>query len=189
MMKKKCKFCKKQFQINKKRNKYWWLYYKRKFCSNSCWKKHYRKILKKDQYLPINLQTEKQIQNQRTRIKNYYYRHWERNKKRLRWKDNPQRKKWELKFRLKLKILILKHYCEKGIIRCVCCGEKHIEFLTIDHIYGNGNKHRTSIKSKKGGKSSFYQWLKNNNFPKGYRVLCMNCNFAMRFNKKCPHQK
>jgi len=34
-----------------------------------------------------------------------------------------------------------------------------------------------------------YSWLKKNNFPKGFQVLCMNCNFAKGKLGKCPHQK
>ena len=66
---------------------------------------------------------------------------------------------------------------------CACCGEDHIEFLTVDHINGGGNKHRGSISQ------NFYNWLIDNNFPEGFRVLCMNCNFARRFGRKCPHDE
>ena len=34
-----------------------------------------------------------------------------------------------------------------------------------------------------------FQYLKRNNYPPGYRVLCMNCNFAMGHFGYCPHQK
>jgi hypothetical protein len=32
-------------------------------------------------------------------------------------------------------------------------------------------------------------WLKRNNFPSGYRVLCMNCNHGRKRNGGiCPHE-
>lgn len=67
---------------------------------------------------------------------------------------------------------------------CECCGESHIEFLTIDHIDGGGNIHRKEI-----GSSALYGWLIKNNFPDGYRVLCMNCNWSIGIRGYCPHAK
>jgi len=66
--------------------------------------------------------------------------------------------------------------------KCVCCGEKNNEFLTIDHINGGGTKHRKEIGA------SFYLWLERNNYPNEYRVLCMNCNFSIGIRGYCPHQ-
>lgn len=73
-----------------------------------------------------------------------------------------------------------------GGAKCVCCGESRREFLTIDHIDGGGNKHRKELRAN--GSQHIYQWLKKNNFPPGYRVLCMNCNFAAGMYGKCPHE-
>lgn len=68
---------------------------------------------------------------------------------------------------------------------CLCCGEEHFEFLTIDHI------EKPSEESKVFGYRSgtgFYQWLRNQGFPEGYRVLCLNCNFAIGHYGYCPHE-
>lgn len=75
---------------------------------------------------------------------------------------------------------VLNHYGNK----CACCGEYRIEFLTIDHINGGGNKHRKEI--GRGG-SSLYKWLEYHNFPEGYRVLCFNCNCSIGCFGYCPH--
>jgi hypothetical protein len=83
-----------------------------------------------------------------------------------------------------LKYNVMKHY-SVPIPHCKCCGENELEFLTIDHIYNNGKEHRKSLGS--GGKS-LYDWLKKNNYPEGYDVLCMNCNMNKRFNEICSHQ-
>jgi hypothetical protein len=69
--------------------------------------------------------------------------------------------------------------------KCACCGESGIEFLQIDHIHGEGRKHREQI--KKDG-IAFYRWLFKNRFPKGFQVLCANCNSAKGTQAECPHK-
>ena len=72
--------------------------------------------------------------------------------------------------------------------KCKCCNEKRIEFLTIDHMKGNGKKHRKEIKA---GGTGLYSFLIKNKFPKnlGLRVLCMNCNWSIGHYGYCPHKK
>jgi len=66
---------------------------------------------------------------------------------------------------------------------CACCGESNIEFLTIDHIDGNGATHRKTDRSAKDLK----RWLINAGLPDGFRTLCFNCNAAKSTGKQCPH--
>ena len=84
--------------------------------------------------------------------------------------------------RKKDKRLVYEHYGNK----CVCCGESEVLFLVIDHIENDGYKYR-----KKNGKnihSNIYSWLVSNDFPKGFQVLCSNCNIGKHRNKGvCPH--
>ncbi len=70
---------------------------------------------------------------------------------------------------------------------CACCGEQIYEFLCIDHTDGGGEKHRR----QEGiiGGASTYRWLIKKGFPKGFRVLCANCNSAYGFYGYCPHGK
>ncbi len=75
---------------------------------------------------------------------------------------------------------------------CACCGENNLIFLTIDHINGGGTKHRREM----GGGGRFnYRWIVRNNFPPGFQVLCMNCNFGKGQNflrngrNICPHSE
>src|SRR5438874_1601121 len=70
--------------------------------------------------------------------------------------------------------------------QCACCGTLVDEFLTMDHIDGGGNKHKQQIG---GGGTKLYYWLKRRNYPPGFQVLCMNCNFAKGKYGTCPHQK
>lgn len=81
----------------------------------------------------------------------------------------------------RLRIEVLKHY-SNGLMICDCCPENRYEFLTIDHIKGGGTKHRKIVKN-------MYRWLKKNNYPDGYRVLCMNCNYSYGHYGYCPHQQ
>lgn len=67
---------------------------------------------------------------------------------------------------------------------CACCGETEKKFLAIDHINGGGTAHRRQIKCFG---SSMYEWLKRNGFPKGFQLLCHNCNSAKAYYGKCPH--
>lgn len=68
---------------------------------------------------------------------------------------------------------------------CECCGESRIEFLAIDHINGGGTKQRNELNIKG---SKVFTWLKLNNFPTGFRVLCHNCNSSFGHYGYCPHQ-
>jgi hypothetical protein len=73
---------------------------------------------------------------------------------------------------------------------CKCCGERRLVFLVIDHKNGGGNAHRRSMlkSGKVAGAANYYAWLVRNNFPKGFQVLCHNCNYA-KSHGGCPHQK
>lgn len=74
------------------------------------------------------------------------------------------------RYRRKLKAEVLAHYGNC----CAICGST--ERLSIDHVNGDGAKHRKSIGMSDGG-DKFYVWLKRQGFPKeGFRVLCVPCN-------------
>ena len=41
-----------------------------------------------------------------------------------------------------------------------------------------------------GHSGKFYAWLKRNNYPSGFQILCMNCQWGkLRNNGVCPHQE
>ena len=68
---------------------------------------------------------------------------------------------------------------------CSCCNETIKEFLTLEHLNGTGKEHRISAGKGWGALLD----LRKKGWPKeGYTVLCMNCNFAKRFGKICPHK-
>lgn len=108
------------------------------------------------------------------------------NKRNLEWRHNNIERAREISnkakktYENKCKNLVLDHYGKK----CVCCGETNLKFLTIDHINGGGTKHRKKIKGEK-----ITTWLCKNNFPKGFQVLCFNCNWGKHINGGiCPHK-
>ena len=78
------------------------------------------------------------------------------------------------------------HYCD-GDIQCACCDEKEIDFLTLDHINNDGAQHR---KFNPNTGRNLVGYVMKNNYPKGYQILCMNCNFSKakpRNKGKCIH--
>lgn len=77
-----------------------------------------------------------------------------------------------------------------GGYECACCLETNPLFLTIDHVNNDGAEHRREIwqKSRNGSGSALYAWLKKQDFPPGFQVLCFNCNCAKQRNGGiCPH--
>lgn len=79
----------------------------------------------------------------------------------------------------------LSHYATEGRLTCSCkgCGISIPEFLTLDHIDGDGAAHRRQFDIKG---TKLYIWLKENNYPAGLQILCMNCNMAKGNKKECP---
>jgi hypothetical protein len=101
-------------------------------------------------------------------------------------KNREKSRKYNKDYRRNRKMETFNHYCG-GDIKCQCCGDKHIEFLSLDHINGGGNKHRRE--SGLLTPTALYGWLKRNNYPKEYRVLCMNCNWSRGLYGYCPHER
>lgn len=71
--------------------------------------------------------------------------------------------------------------------QCICCGESTEEFLSIDHVRNDGEKHRRELA---GAGRSIYAWLRKNGYPKDgrFQLLCHNCNMAKGLYGGCPHQ-
>lgn len=79
-----------------------------------------------------------------------------------------------------LKIEVMNAYGGK----CECCGEVRLEFLTIEHSFGDGKQKRQEV-----GRTNIYRDLKKRGFPKneGIQVLCFNCNLSRAMQGYCPH--
>ena len=69
---------------------------------------------------------------------------------------------------------------------CFCCGEDTIEFLTLEHKQKDGCLHRTLRPSM----ASIYLDVIRSGFDADkYGILCMQCNWATRKGRTCPHQR
>ena len=72
-----------------------------------------------------------------------------------------------------------------GKIECSCCGEKIVQFLTIDHINGGGKGDR-----KRGWDWRHLGFERLEKEKAGLRLLCWNCNSGRQINGGvCPHQE
>lgn len=76
---------------------------------------------------------------------------------------------YNTRYERKIREAALRHYSPD--LTCSDCGEDNTHFLTIDHKSGGGTQHRKAMGC------SIFKWLKRNNYPDGFRVLCFNCNF------------
>lgn len=85
-------------------------------------------------------------------------------------KNKGRHKKSQQKYLSKLKVEVLSHYNPKLICKC---GFSDIDCLDIDHVENDGASDR---KIRRLGPVK-YRWLKKNNYPKGFQVLCRNCNW------------
>lgn len=87
--------------------------------------------------------------------------------------------------RNRLREELLLHYSGGDYIHCVCCGETRWEFMSLDHINGDGQKERESYSSA----NTYWASFRKRGFPPGYRTLCHNCNLAHGFFGYCPHER
>ena len=122
------------------------------------------------------------------KYKGYKRKYYERNKQKIletakRYYMETIKKNYKLK-RDAVKRTVFEYY-SKCVIRCACCGETDERFLTIDHIHGKKkhghNKNSTGM--------TLWRWLIRNNFPSGFQILCMNCNWAKGQYGECPHKE
>ena len=58
---------------------------------------------------------------------------------------------------------------------CTKCGNNDRDVLTIDHVDQKGSQHKSNSGTRFRG-IHLYRWLKQNNYPPGFRTLCINCN-------------
>ena len=106
-----------------------------------------------------------------------------------------ERKKERDNTRLKILQYYSKRLSKSNIPCCRCCGENsNIGFLALDHIAGKKEMDSEPELVELGYSSSWnstalLKWIIKNNFPKGFQILCHNCNLAKGFYGKCPHQK
>lgn len=133
------------------------------------------KVKNKENYLKIKKVKKKWYEENKIKISKNRKEYRDKNKEKLKLK------------RIQKKIKVYNYYSNYDI-KCNCCGEGQLEFLSIDHINNDGATYRGK-RGTKGG-SSILNWIIKNDFPPGFQILCMNCNFAKGKNEDhlCPHQ-
>jgi len=87
------------------------------------------------------------------------------------------------------KLEVFTHYSKEisdsDVPICACCKYDDIRFLTLDHI--EGRKHLPK-KEQKLKTLNLWRHIKKIGLPKGYQILCFNCNIAKSTSLYCPHQ-
>jgi hypothetical protein len=132
--------------------------------------------------------------------KSYWKGYYQKNKEKIlaknrAWSKTSQAKDYQRRTNasfqrkryLKIKQEIINHYGS----RCVCCGENSLIFLALDHVNNDGSEWRRKIwktSPKSRGGIHTYLWIKKNNYPPIFQLLCHNCNWA-KSHGGCPHKK
>jgi hypothetical protein len=70
---------------------------------------------------------------------------------------------------------------------CKCCGETERGFLTLDHINGHGEGYHHRKEKGCYGVGMYRDIIKQGCPKDRYRILCIQCNWATRYGKPCPH--
>jgi hypothetical protein len=96
--------------------------------------------------------------------------------------------------RLNILQVYSKRLSNSDIPCCNCCGlNSHLDFLALDHIAGKRQMDSEPELVKLGYSSKLKSvelqpWIRKNNFPDGFQILCHNCNQAKSSYGKCPHE-
>ncbi len=98
-------------------------------------------------------------------------------------KKNTQEK--TAQFKLEVFTHYSKEISDSDVPICACCKYDDIRFLTLDHI--EGRKHLPK-KEQKLKTLNLWRHIKKIGLPKGYQILCFNCNIAKSTSLYCPHQ-
>jgi len=90
-------------------------------------------------------------------------------------KENKHLKKYRRNGRTADEIVKMQSlfFYSDGDMICKKCGYDNVDSLCIEHIENNGFEER----KKTGSGPNFFRWLRRNNFPEGYQILCRNCNW------------
>jgi len=115
--------------------------------------------------------------NQRPEVK-------ERNRKYMReYMQRPKVKTYYEEYNQQYRQHLRKRFFEMYGGSCMCCGEKDIRFLTLDHVDGGGKEDRR----ERSKYAILREALSDLNVDK-YQILCYNCNLGRSINNGvCPH--
>ena len=133
----------------------------------------------------IKIRTDSYRKSHKDKVKEYSKKHYNKNKEAISLKKSEYNHRTKVDRNKKSKELY-ESYRDRffdlyGSI-CECCGEKEKIFLNLDHVQG-----QVGIKNKEKGAKAYRNAVIEYN-PNKYRVLCWNCNQAIRWGRSCPHQ-
>lgn len=98
------------------------------------------------------------------------------------WNNPDKHRKVARDSRRALRLLVLEQYGDA----CACCGETEETFLTIDHINGDGNRHREEVGNTS---TAVYRVIRQEGYPTDkYQILCFNCNRSKYVLGICAHK-
>jgi hypothetical protein len=85
---------------------------------------------------------------------------------------------YQRRYRETSRVIVFAHYGEQ----CACCGTT--DNLTIDHVNGDGARHRQKLYGDPQ-RGTFYHWLIKQGFPDGFQTLCFPCNASKKNSLRC----
>ncbi len=132
--------------------------------------------------------------DQKAKAKEYQKEYRKNNKERLRemnktWRRTHKERDSQMNKaeRLRLKMDVFRHYSPDGIIKCLHCSFTDIRALVLDHINDDGASEReryTKAGARYGGGTTFYRFLRKNNYPSLLQILCQNCSWIKEMNRR-----
>lgn len=121
------------------------------------------------------------MKNSKEYMREYRLKNKDRIQEQIRdWKraNNTRARELNRNERLRLKMDVLSHYSILDTPICSQCGFSDIRALHLDHINNDGAASRRAITgSRTTAGTTYYRWVRKNNYPDGYQVLCANCNY------------
>lgn len=122
----------------------------------------------------------------REKHKGYDRRYYSKNRETILAGRIPYRNEYQRIENTRLRNEMLTEYGGK----CVCCGERAFEFLTLGHIFNDGKQERMFLGSGKPASTTrLIQQLKVAGWPKKrHQLECWNCNCSKAFYGQCPHR-
>lgn len=82
-----------------------------------------------------------------------------------------------------IRLEVLTHY-SGGTPKCACCAETVLQFLALDHLEGSSQADYRQF----GNSCNYFSHLRKSGFPKGFQVLCHNCNESKAHYGYCVHR-
>lgn len=110
-------------------------------------------------------------------------------KNKIKHETGTKSQRYTYKYRCKLKLDVFSHYLTNGNYKCSCpnCNENNLDKLCLDHKNNDGAQHRKELQLQGIFGNRIYLWVKQNNYPPMFRILCINCNKSLGNRGYCPH--